>query len=128
MPVGVGLTPTLPEPDQSLIPTVNIAKAIGWPEGAKPIAADGFSVNQFAGGLTHPRWLYVLPNGDVLVADSNAPSNREGESGLLHYQGICLHTLPKLSSRIYEDYGLVYNSQAPAKHEAHHPALRSPKP
>ncbi len=83
MPVGVGLTPTLPEPDQSLIPTVNIAKAIGWPEGAKPIAADGFSVNQFAGGLTHPRWLYVLPNGDVLVADSNAPSNREGESGLL---------------------------------------------
>jgi glucose/arabinose dehydrogenase len=60
-----------------LIPTVNIAPAKGWPEGGKPIAARGLSVDALATGLDHPRWLYVLPNGDVLVAETNAPERPE---------------------------------------------------
>jgi len=70
---GYGPDPTLPEPNPTLIPTVNIATAAPWPERSMPIAASGFAVNEFAGGLDHPRWLLVLPNGDVLVAESDAP-------------------------------------------------------
>ncbi|MGD9507646.1 MAG: sorbosone dehydrogenase family protein [Geminicoccaceae bacterium] len=70
---GYGPSPTLPPPEQSLIPTVNIATVDRWGEGEKPQAAAGFSVERFADGLDHPRWLYVLPNGDVLVAETNAP-------------------------------------------------------
>ncbi|GAB7533071.1 sorbosone dehydrogenase family protein [Pseudomonas sp. 3A(2025)] len=77
---GFGPTPQLPEPNKTLMPTVNIAPAIGWPEGAKPIAAPGTQVAAFAEGLDHPRWLYVLPNGDVLVAESNGPA--KDSSGL----------------------------------------------
>ena len=68
-----GPSPALPEPQQSWLPTVNIATATGWPEGQKPKAASGMAVNAFATGLDHPRTVYVLPNGDVLVAESNAP-------------------------------------------------------
>ena len=68
---GVGPDPLLPPPHPTLIPTVNIAPAKGWPPGATPIAADGLKVAAFASGLDHPRWLYVLPNGDVLVAETN---------------------------------------------------------
>ena len=70
---GMGPRPTLPAANPTLIPTVNIAPAKGWPGGAKPTAAAGLSVNAYATGLDHPRWLYVLPNGDVLVAETNAP-------------------------------------------------------
>ena len=70
---GMGPRPTLPAPNPTLIPTVNIAPAKGWPGGAKPTATTGLSVNAYATGLDHPRWLYVLPNGDVLVAETNAP-------------------------------------------------------
>ena len=70
---GMGPTPALPSPRSSLIPTIDIAPAQGWPNGATPAAAPGLHVNAFATGLSHPRWLYVLPNGDVLVAESNAP-------------------------------------------------------
>ena len=70
---GTGPHPLLPPPETSLIPTVKIAPARGWPTGASPIAAPGTAVNQFAAELDHPRWLYVLPNGDVLVAETNAP-------------------------------------------------------
>jgi glucose/arabinose dehydrogenase len=70
---GLGPNPSLNAPEKKLIPTVNIAPAIGWKEEAKPIAAPGISVAAFADGLDHPRWLYVLPNGDVLVAETNAP-------------------------------------------------------
>ncbi len=70
---GVGPNPKLPEPQQYLLPTVNIAPATSWREGAKPTAADGLNVAAFATGLEHPRWLYTLPNGDVLVAETNAP-------------------------------------------------------
>ncbi len=71
---GVGPNPSLNAPEEKLVPTVNIAPAIGWKDQAKPIAASGISVAAFAEGLDHPRWLYVLPNGDVLVAETNTPS------------------------------------------------------
>src|SRR5512132_3181751 len=69
---GTGPDPVLPKPDKRLIPTVNIAPAVGWSEGLTPVAAQGLAVNAFASGLEHPRWLLVLPNGDVLVAETNA--------------------------------------------------------
>lgn len=75
---GMGPHPQLPPPRPSLIPTVELAPAKGWPLGAKPTAAAGLAVNAFASGLAHPRWLYVLPNGDVLVAETDAPP-REGQ-------------------------------------------------
>ncbi|HYC94034.1 MAG TPA: sorbosone dehydrogenase family protein [Thermoanaerobaculia bacterium] len=70
---GMGPDPQLPPPRQALIPTVRIAPAKGWPAGVTPSAAAGHSVTLFASGLDHPRWLYVLPNGDVLVAETNRP-------------------------------------------------------
>jgi glucose/arabinose dehydrogenase len=79
---GIGANPQLPPPSQTLIPTVNIASPKGWPEGGKPVAAPGMSVEIFAGGLDHPRWLYVLPNGDVLVAETNTPPKPEGGAGI----------------------------------------------
>ena len=75
---GYGAKPALPDPNPGLIPTVNIAPATGWPSGVVPLAANGFVVTEFAGGFDHPRWLYVLPNGDVLVAESNAPPKGAG--------------------------------------------------
>ncbi|MBA3593049.1 MAG: sorbosone dehydrogenase family protein [Polaromonas sp.] len=69
----VGAAPTLPEPVKSLIPTVNIAPAQGWPEGVIPQPMAGMTVTALASGLDHPRWVYTLPNGDVLVAESNKP-------------------------------------------------------
>ena len=79
---GTGPNPTLPPPKQSLIPTVNIAPAIGWLPGATPQAAPGTRVTAFASNLDHPRWLYVLPNGDVLVAETNSPPKPEDDKGL----------------------------------------------
>ena len=79
---GYGARPVLPAANPGLIPTVNIAPAVGWPDGATPIAADGFLVNELAGGFDHPRWLHVLPNGDVLVAESNAPAKPDAKFSL----------------------------------------------
>ncbi|WLG38067.1 PQQ-dependent sugar dehydrogenase [Pseudomonas rhodesiae] len=79
---GTGPSPRLPQPNKTLIPTVNIAPAIGWPDGAKPTAAAGLQVSAFAEGLDHPRWLYVLPNGDVLVAETNAPPKPDDAKGI----------------------------------------------
>ena len=79
---GTGPSPQLPEPNKTLIPTVNIAPAIGWPDGMKPTAAAGTQVTAFAEGLDHPRWLYVLPNGDVLVAETNAPPKPDDAKGI----------------------------------------------
>lgn len=70
---GIGPDPALPEPRTSFIPVVRVAKAEGWAPGTKPRAAADLYVAQFAARLDHPRWLYALPNGDVLVAESNAP-------------------------------------------------------
>jgi glucose/arabinose dehydrogenase len=78
----VGPNPTLPAPDKHLIPTVQVAAVKGWPQGATPQAASGVAVNAFANGLSHPRWVYVLPNGDVLVAETNAPPKPEDGKGI----------------------------------------------
>jgi glucose/arabinose dehydrogenase len=79
----VGPNPTLPAPEKSkLIPTVKIAEAKGWPAGATPVVGGGLRVNALATGLAHPRWLYVLPNGDVLVAESNGPPRPKDEEGV----------------------------------------------
>ena len=73
-PVGVGPNPQLPPPQKDgFIPNVNIAPAEGWQKGAMPTAPAGFRVTAFATGLDHPRNLYTLPNGDVLVAETNRP-------------------------------------------------------
>ena len=79
---GMGPHPTLPPPHRTLLPTINISPAKGWPPGAMPAAAAGLSVSAYANGLDHPRWLYVLPNGDVLVAETNAPPKPEDRKGL----------------------------------------------
>ena len=79
---GMGTSPKLPEPNKTLIPTVNIAPAVGWAAGAKPTAAPGTQVAAFAEGLDHPRWLYVLPNGDVLVAETNSPPKPDDGKGI----------------------------------------------
>ena len=79
---GIGPDPTLPPPRHTLLPTVKIAPAKGWSEGAKPTPGAGLSVNAYARGLDHPRWLYVLPNGDVLVAETNAPPKPEDGKGI----------------------------------------------
>jgi glucose/arabinose dehydrogenase len=79
---GMGADPTLPAPAKSVIPTVNVAKAVGWPTGGKPTAAEGTQVQAFARDLDHPRWLCVLPNGDVLVAETNAPPKPEDSKGI----------------------------------------------
>lgn len=79
---GTGPTPTLPAPRRTLIPTINVVKAKGWAPGAMPQAAPGARVTAFAQGLDHPRWLFVLPNGDVLVAETNAPAKASSGGGL----------------------------------------------
>jgi glucose/arabinose dehydrogenase len=79
---GMGPKPALPEPTKSIIPTVNVAAAETWTAGAKPTPAPGTTVSAFATQLEHPRWLYVLPNGDVLVAETNAPPKPDDGKGL----------------------------------------------
>ena len=82
MSQGMGSKPILPAPNKTLIPTVNIAPAIGWLNDLMPQATAGTKVNVFASGLNHPRWLTVLPNGDVLVAETNAPPKPASESSI----------------------------------------------
>jgi glucose/arabinose dehydrogenase len=79
---GTGPDPELPPPDASLVPTVTVPPAVGWPDGGRPIAAEGLAVTAFAQGLDHPRWVYVLPNGDVLVAETNAPPRPQDGEGV----------------------------------------------
>ncbi|WP_197489960.1 PQQ-dependent sugar dehydrogenase [Rheinheimera sp. SA_1] len=80
---STGLNPALPAPQHALIPTVKIAPAIGWPAAKKPVAAPGTKVTAFAQGLDHPRWLYLLPNGDVLVAETNSPAKPDDATGFI---------------------------------------------
>jgi glucose/arabinose dehydrogenase len=80
--IGYGPDPKLLAPDPSLIPVLNAPNAIGWSEGQKPVAAEGLEVTAFATGLDHPRQLYVLPNGDVLVAESNGPKRPDDAKGI----------------------------------------------
>ena len=73
----VGAGPQLPSPHRSLVPTINFSQAQPWPAGKQPIAPDGFHVTAYASGLDHPRWLYVLPNGDALVAEASTVPRRD---------------------------------------------------
>jgi glucose/arabinose dehydrogenase len=77
----VGADPALPQPETALIPTVKVAEAVRWADGQTPTAAQGLKVQAFATGLDHPRWLHVLPNGDVLVAETNAPERPAHDTG-----------------------------------------------
>lgn len=70
---GFGPTPTLPSPNPTLVPTINVATPVGWEKEQTPHPAHGLAVHAFATGLDHPRWLYTLPNGDILVAETNSP-------------------------------------------------------
>ncbi|MDP9108995.1 MAG: sorbosone dehydrogenase family protein [Pseudomonadota bacterium] len=79
---GIGPAPVLPAPEKTLIPTVHIAPARGWPRGSTPVPAASLAVSAYAAGLDHPRWLYVLPNGDVLVAETNAPPKPDDGKGI----------------------------------------------
>ena len=79
---GTGANPTLPPPEASLFPTLKIAPAKGWATGLTPTAMAGTTVNAFASDLDHPRWLYVLPNGDVLVAETDAPPKPDDSKGI----------------------------------------------
>ncbi len=79
---GMGPSPSLPPPDKTLLPTMKIAKAVGWQTGAKPVATSGLLVSAFATGLDHPRWMTILPNGDVLVAETNGPERPKDARGI----------------------------------------------
>ncbi|PLP96250.1 PQQ-dependent sugar dehydrogenase [Cupriavidus pauculus] len=79
---GIGPSPQLPAPHKTFIPTIHIAPAEGWKDGRMPVAADGMRVAAFADKLDHPRWIYVLPNGDVLVAETNAPPKPDDHKGI----------------------------------------------
>ncbi|HEY9027380.1 MAG TPA: sorbosone dehydrogenase family protein, partial [Burkholderiaceae bacterium] len=81
-PDTVGPHPVIKPVDKHVIPTMQVAPAKGWPADEKPAAPAGVAVNAFATNLNHPRWLFVLPNGDVLVAETNAPPKPEDAKGL----------------------------------------------
>ena len=77
-----GVHPVIPRPKESLIPVINVVKAKSWTDDATPVPGEGLMVRAFARGLNHPRWLYVLPNGDVLVAETNAPKRPDDGKGI----------------------------------------------
>jgi glucose/arabinose dehydrogenase len=84
----------LPPPNKTLLPTVHIAPAKGWPANTSPHAAQGLQVSAFATGLDHPRWLLVLPNGDVLVAETNHPPQPDESKGV---KGIVMGFVMKMA-------------------------------
>ncbi len=89
---GTGPHPQLPPPHPSLLPTVNVAPARSWRQGATPLAAPGLAVSAFATGLDHPRWLATLPNGDVLVAETDAPPRPADSAGIKGFvAGLIMH-------------------------------------
>ena len=73
-----GQQPEITPGRRETIPTVSVAKVVGWKQAERPRAAEGLQVASFAEGLDHPRWLYRLPNGDVLVAETNSPPREVG--------------------------------------------------
>jgi glucose/arabinose dehydrogenase len=88
---GTGPDPQLAAPRKTMLPTLQTAKAVGWSDGAMPTPAEGLKVNALASGLDHPRWLYVLPNGDVLVAESDAPPKPAQKKSIRNFvQGLVM--------------------------------------
>ena len=90
---GFGPDPVLPPPETSLVPTVKLAVPEGWQPGQAPEPAAGLTVTRFAAGLDHPRWLYVLPDGGVLVAETNAPQDRPDDAK--SFKGLAMHFVLK---------------------------------
>jgi glucose/arabinose dehydrogenase len=78
----IGPDPALPEPVKALLPTIKVAEIRGWSGSETPKAGPGLRVATFAADLDHPRWLYVLPNGDVLVAEAKAPPRPDDGKGI----------------------------------------------
>lgn len=72
-----GPKPKLADPDEQTIPTIKTADPVGWKDGEAPVAAQGLQVSRFADKLDHPRTIFTLPNGDVLVAETNSPPREE---------------------------------------------------
>ena len=72
---GFGPHPAMPKAHEALLPTLNIAPAVHWSRDGQPVAAHEFKVNAFARGLNHPRFLYTLPNGDVLAVETASPGS-----------------------------------------------------
>ncbi len=79
---GMGPEPAIPAPRRSVIPSIHVVEARAWSVGEHPVAAAGLTVQALAQQLDHPRWLYVLPNGDVLVAETNAPVRPKDATGI----------------------------------------------
>src|SRR4051812_6032213 len=77
-----GPHPVIPKPSTSLLPVMKVVKAKGWTDDASPVAPGDLTVRAFARNLDHPRWLYVLPNGDVLVSETNAPKRPDDAKGI----------------------------------------------
>ncbi|AUX68505.1 sorbosone dehydrogenase [Porphyrobacter sp. HT-58-2] len=78
-----GTDPVLQEGDPQSFPTVQIAEPVGWQADERPEVAKGLEVMRFAEGLDHPRILYALPNGDVLVTLTRAPKTDGGDGGVM---------------------------------------------
>ena len=74
----VGVDPVLGDPRPQMVPTVDIAEVARWDPDQQPTAAEGLNVARFADGFEHPRNLYTLPNGDILVAETNSPPRDNG--------------------------------------------------
>lgn len=87
---GFGEAPVLPAPNPAMV--VKIAKAVGWVEGQTPLAAKGLKVSALAKDLDHPRWIYVLPNGDILVAETAQPPKSEDSKGFKGWMANLLMT------------------------------------
>jgi glucose/arabinose dehydrogenase len=83
MTYGWGAAPLLKPPEPQTVPVMKLSKAVGWKTGETPVPAEGFDVQAFAQGLDHPRWLFELPNGDILVAETDAPQASSGRGGVL---------------------------------------------
>src|SRR3546814_7594560 len=73
-----GRVPVMASQRTETFPTVNVPEATSWPAGQAPRAAQGLTVARFAEGLDHPRTMLVLPNGDVLAAESQSPPRKDG--------------------------------------------------
>lgn len=93
----MGPNPTISAPSHKLLPTINVSPASSWPKNMTPLAAPGLKVNAFAQKLDHPRWLYVLPNGDVLVAETNAPPKPDDNKGI---KGLVMKSFMKLAGSV----------------------------
>ena len=86
---GFGPNPDLPAPQSNVVPTIKVAPAVGWAAGEKPSTPIDLTASAYTAGLDHPRWLYVLPNGDVLVAETNGPKPPDDGKGIkAWFQGL----------------------------------------